>query len=279
MGVAPVASFYLFVTGLGGEVWYREFDGIVWGPWRLLGGITPDGPSATYFDGKLYVAVRGIDNGIWYGYIDVASGSFSGWIPVPGLTSSKPTLVSTSNGVLMLVRGLSNDIWVYPLTWSGASWIKLPGATVDAPAAVAIRNRVHIVVRGLDGSSLWHGVMDINNWTFSGWSGIAGATNSMPDLSVDKASGAVYLAVKGLDNAVYINTYTESLGWFGWVRIPEGATDQGPAVQVGDRLVVVVKGLGDGSIWVNFKNRDGTWAGWRPVDGLMRYQPEFISTS
>jgi hypothetical protein len=286
----PNVTFYLFVTSSGGDVWYREFNGTNWGSWRPLGGVTFDGPSAAYFNGKLYVAVRGGDNrSIWYGYIDVASGSFSGWVPVPGLTPSKPTLVSTPSGVLMLVRGLGNDTWMYPLTWPNASWIKIPGATIDAPVAVAVGNKVHMVVRGLDGYSLWHGVIDISTWTsskwnastltFSGWASISGQTDSTPYLCADKASGVVYLAVKAPSGAVYINMYTESLGWHGWISVPGGLTDQGPAIQGGNRLIVVVKGLGDVSIWVNFKNSDGTWAGWTSIDGLTPFQPELISNN
>jgi hypothetical protein len=278
--VAPApAPFYAVVAGLGGEVWYRGFDGGSWGPWRLLGGVALDGPSAAYYDGRVYVAVRGMGGSIWYGYVDVASGNFSGWIPIPGVTRSKPTLVSTPSGLLMIVRGLGNDTWLYPLTWPNASWIPLLGATVDSPAAAAIGDRLHIVVRGLDGYSLWHGVLNLSTRTFSGWSSIAGATDSTPDLCIDKSSGVMYLAIKGLDGTPYINVYTDSLGWHGWMGIPGGLTDQGPAVQVGGRLMIMVKGLGSSSIWINFKNPDGAWAGWTPIDGSTQLQPELISTN
>jgi len=276
---APM-PYYMFVTGLEGSVWYRGFNGTEWGPWRLLGGIALDGPSAAYFDDKLYVALRGLNDTIWYGYVDLAFGNFSGWIYVPGLTPSRPALVSTPDGVLMFVRGLGDEIWVYPLTWPNKSWIRLPGATVDAPAVAALGDKVHVVVRGLDGYSLWHGVLDARTWTFSGWSSIAGLTDSTPDLCVDKASGVVYLAVKGLGElggAVYINIYTESLGWHGWIVVPGGLTDQGPAVQViGNSLAVVVKGVASESIWINLKNPDGTWRGWTSIDGLTNHQPEHI---
>jgi len=276
--ISAISPLYAFVTGLGGEVWYREFDGEIWGSWKLLGGIALDSPSAAFFDGKLYVAVRGDSNSIWYGYIDVASGTFSGWIPVPGLTSSRPTLVSTSNGVLMLVRGLENDIWAYPLTQPAPSWIRLPGATVDSPAATALGDRVHIVVRGLDNYSLWHGILDVNTWSFSGWTNIAGLTDATLDLCADNAGKVIYLAVKGLNGGIYINIYTESLGWHGWINVAGGFTDKGPAIQASDHLIIMIKDLSQG-IWINLKNPDGTWAGWQPIDGLTPHQPELISTA
>jgi len=275
----PVTPLYMFVTGLGNDVWYREFDGENWGPWKPLGGIALDGPSATYYNGKLYVAVRGMNNSIWYGYIDIASGNFSGWISVPGLTPSRPTLVSTSNGVLMLVRGLGDDIWVYPLTWPNASWINIPGLTIDSPVAVGVGSKVHIVVRGLDGYSLWFGVLDINTWSFTGWNSIAGLTDSTPDLVVDKSTRVVYLAVKGIEGGVFINIYTKSLGWYGWINIPGGVTDKGPAIEIlNNKLIVVVKDLGQG-IWINMKQPDGSWIDWTPIDGLTQHQPELLTTN
>jgi hypothetical protein len=78
----------------------------------------------------------------------------------------------------------------------------------------------------------------------------------------------IYLAVKGIDGVVYINIYTESLGWHGWINIPGGVTDIGPALEIiKNKLIVVIKDMGQG-IWINMKQLDGSWMGWTPIDGL-----------
>jgi len=272
-----VAPLYMFITSLGNDIMYKKFDGLNWSPWKSLGGMAADGPSATYHNGKIYVAVRSPDNGIWYGYIDVASDTFSGWIRLQGLTPSRPTIVATHNGVFMLVRGLANDVLVYPLTWENATWVKLgTGVTSDTPVATAIGSKIFIVVRGLDDASLWYGVLDTDTWTFSGWFKLDGATTTTPALCVDKSSRALYIAIKGLDDMVYINMYTESLGWHGWIPT-RGLTDQGPAIQVvRSWLVVAVKGLGR-DIWLGVKGLDGVWR-WTSIDGLTDFQPTLVST-
>jgi parallel beta-helix repeat protein len=268
---------YLFVVDISGGVWYRVFDGEYWGDWVPLGGIVLDAPSVAYYNGKIYIAVRGEGDSIWYGYINTTTGEFSGWIPIPGLTSSKPTLVSTSSGVLLIARGLGNDIWIYPLTWPNASWINIPGLTVDAPAATAVGDEVHIVVRGLDGYSLWHGVLNVSTWSFTGWNSIHGATDSTPELLADKSTGTIYLVVKDLGNGVSINIYTKTLGWHGWITIPGGLTDRGPALEIMyNKLIVVIKDMGEG-IWYNIKQPDGSWTGWTPIDGLTQHQPEILT--
>jgi len=314
---------YLFVVDTSGSVWYRVFDGENWGDWVPLRGIVLDAPSVAYYngttyiavrgedgsiwygyintatgefsgwipisgialdapsvasyDGKVYIAVRGEDGSIWYGYINTATGEFSGWIPISGLTPSRPTLVSAFSGVLLIARGLGDDIWIYPLTWPDASWINMPGLTVDAPAAAAVGDEVHIVVRGLDGCSLWHGVLDVSTWSFTGWNSIHGATDSTPELLVDKSTGTTYLAVKDLGNGVSINIYTKTLGWHEWITIPGGLTDRGPAVEIiNNKLIVVIKDLGEG-IWYNIKQPDEPWIGWTPIDGLTQHQPEILT--
>jgi hypothetical protein len=78
--------------------------------------------------------------------------------------------------------------------------------------ATAIDSKIYIVVRGLDGASLWYGVLDTDTWTFSSWFKLDGATTATPALCVDKSSRALCIAIKGLDDMVYINMYTGSLG-------------------------------------------------------------------
>jgi len=267
LGPSPI---YLFVTGLGQDVWYRDFDGISWRQWRPLGGITPNGPSATYFNGKLYVAANDVTNGIWLGDIDPITNVFSGWRPLPGLTPSKPTVVSSDHGLVMVVRDISNGIWVYKI--STGEWIPLPGLTVDSPAATAIRDVLHIVVRGIDGSSLWHGMLNLSSNIFSGWIPLDGLSDATPDLTNNGTH--VILVVKGTGGDIWMNSYSGN--WLGWRPVPGGLTDTGPAVTaLYGKLMVIVKDI-DVGIWENIYE-EGTWRGWIPIDGLTSLQPELVS--
>jgi hypothetical protein len=272
------SAYYAFVTGLSGGIFYSKFNGAVWSPWFSLGGYTEHPPSAVYYNGSIWIATRGGGGGIWYGLLDTTTDSFSGWLPIPGSTPSKPALAAALDGVILAVRGEGNEIWINKFCengWSG--WVSIPGATVDSPALATIGNTLHIVVRGADGYSLWHGLLDISTWPprFIEWLNIYGVASSTPDLAVDNSSSTLYLIVKGLDNNIYFNTYTHSMGWHGWINIPSGATDQGPAVSIGENLYVMVKGL-DGGIWLNIKEQGGSWRGWMNLPGATNLQPELV---
>jgi hypothetical protein len=259
---------YAVVRDISGGVWYRELNGGR-GPWISLGGITPRAPSAAFYNGKLYVTINDVTDGIWVGSIDPSSRVFSGWRPLPGLTPSKPTLVSSDHGLILVVRDVSNGIWIYKN--STGEWISLPGLTIDSPAASAVRDILHIVVRGVDGSSLWHGTLNLTNNIFSGWRSLQGLSDATPDLTNNGTH--IILMVKATGGDIWMNTY--SRGWLGWRPVPGGLTDMGPAaIARYGKLMVMVKDVNSG-IWVNVYE-GGTWRGWTPIDGLTSSQPELV---
>ena len=67
-GLAEVQSgrVRLVVRGTDDGVWHRSFDGVSWGVWGGLGGVTFDAPAAVVFDGLLHVVVNGTDGGLWW---------------------------------------------------------------------------------------------------------------------------------------------------------------------------------------------------------------------
>jgi len=261
---------YAVVRGLGGEIWFRELDDN-WGGWTCIGGITPNAPSAAFYDRMLHVAVNDGNNGIWLGRVDPHTHIFTGWSSISGLTPSRPTLVSTEYGLIMVVRDISNGIWVY--RFSDNSWMPIPGLTVDSPAATALGDALHLVVRGSDGISLWHGTLNLKTNAFSGWTPLNGLSNATPELSNN--SSHIHLIVKATGNDVWMNTYNGS--WLGWQPLPGGLTNIGPAAMTyDDKIMVMVKDLNYG-IWINIYE-GGAWKSWMPIDGLTDAQPELTST-
>jgi len=88
----------LVVRGLDNAIYRDAWSGLGWTGWvRLPNGFTCDGPEATVIGEELHVVVQGIEGlSIWEGSVDLATGSFSGWTPLSGLTPSKPTLLPES---------------------------------------------------------------------------------------------------------------------------------------------------------------------------------------
>ena len=227
----------IVARGFDNRIYYALCNASACSAWARLPGSTPDAPSAAAnADGsRVYVAVRGMDNGIYFGYFDIASQKFVGWTRLPGSTPSRPVLVSDPSGgfsgkLVLVVRGMDNRIYYNVFDeatskWSG--WRRLPtGSTLDAPAAAIANGKLHIVVRGSDGRSIWYANLDLQNWRFSGWRQLPGSTPSAPSMTSDGFT--VWLAVRGMDNGIYLTILGNE--WIGWSRV-RGSTAAAPEIE------------------------------------------------
>ncbi|MEM4489209.1 MAG: NosD domain-containing protein, partial [Desulfurococcaceae archaeon] len=270
-----VDSLIVFVRASGGDVWFGlvSENGSV--NWRPLGGIVVDAPSAVFYNGSIYVFVRDSGGGLWYGLVNPVDWSFSGWIPLQGLAGSRPSVVATDYGVVLVVRDFNGGLWIGLLNGSSVKWVSIPGVTIDSPAAAYLDGELHLVVRGLDGYTIWHGVVELPDFSFRGWSQVSGLTNSTPKLIA--VGNTLYLAVRDLSSGVALATYNKLVGWLGWIFIPGGLTDTQPSLAYfNEELVVAVKALNDQSIWLARKNHYGYWS-WINIPGLTTHEPELVS--
>jgi hypothetical protein len=141
------------------------------------------------FEGNLHLVVRSVGDAkvLWHGYLNLATGDFSGWRNVPGASDNTPALAAcSSQGCLILsVKGLDNAIYLNQWkdnTWSG--WNALAsGLTFDGPAGTCTGNVLQVVVRGIDGYSLWHCSYNVDSQVQLNWSLIEGSTPSTPKMT------------------------------------------------------------------------------------------------
>lgn len=292
----PEGYIYQVVRGLDNRIYYcRNSSSVSWESWNVLTGLTCDSPAATVCSGKLHFVVRGFSEidiymnySLWYGSVDVSTGSFLGWTGLSGLTSSAPTLTSNGTHVCLVVRGLGNRIYyrVYSCeseVWG--SWRSVPaGLTCDSPAAAMLGNELHMVVRGCFSSgsvylnyTLWYGSVDLSTGSFLGWTGMSGLTSSTPTLTASQAPDKLCLVVRGLDDRIYYNVWN-SLGWEGWTSLPSGFTCERPAATViGNELHFVVIGL-NGMLWHSYVDlSNGDFPGWTRVSGDTESPPTLAS--
>jgi hypothetical protein len=255
------------------------------GIWNALpNGFTFDSPAAAVCGGRLHFVVRGTDGGtIWRSSVSLSDGAFSGWTPFSyGSTPSAPTLASDGVVMCLVVRGLDNRIYycMYdPIfdVW-GSSWTALPsGFTCDSPAATILNGNLHIVVRSTDGLNIWHSYVELGTGVFSGWTLVGGFTESAPTLATCTSRSEVILVVRGLDNAIYRNSWSPS-GWAGWSALPSGLTGEGVGAHVvGEELYGVVGGIEGSSIWESNVNLStGTFSGWTQLDGFTPSKPTLL---
>ncbi|MEM3964650.1 MAG: hypothetical protein QW584_02875 [Thermofilaceae archaeon] len=271
---APKFSFRVAVRGGDSRIYHRVCTDAACESWSAIVASAADTPGVVLLSNQLYLVIRGPDDGILFGTLDLQTGSFSGWQRIGGSTPSRPALTTDGSKLYLVVRGRDNRLYlrVYTIssaTWS--SWSVLPGSTIDGPAAAVMGGRLHLVVRGRDGASIYHGQYDLSSGQWLGWALIGGSTPSAPTLVSDGTK--LWLAVRGGDNRIYIRTWSGS--WGSWERIPTGSTDASPAIKViGSYLVVVVKANGGTSIYYCSKDlTTNSWSSWTRMSGSTPSSP------
>jgi len=92
--------------------------GLVWSPWKSLGGIFSSAPAVQMnSDSLLTVYGRGPEKGVWYKQqahhpVDSPSDSWSKWVPLGGRFTSSISAIPDSRGYVNIFgRGLDKSIW------------------------------------------------------------------------------------------------------------------------------------------------------------------------
>jgi hypothetical protein len=258
-----VANVITVIRGTNNGIYYRTC--LTGCSYTQILGSTPDTPAAVYVGGKLYIAVRGGDGGIYFGRVDSLGSSSVVWQKLPGSTPSRPALATDGLNIYLVVRGGDNRIYVNVYdtakgTWSG--WRRLPtGSTVKGPAAVYMGGKLHLVVVGADGKSIYYGQVDPSTLSVT-WAPVSGSTDVEPSLATD--GSRLYLSVKGLDYRVYVRVWSGS--WSGWERVPTGSTPSSPAAVWSGSLFIVVRG-GNNAIYYTYRLGANSYASWSLLGG------------
>jgi hypothetical protein len=108
--------------------------------WVSVSGYTPSKPvlSANHLENKLFLAVRGLDNRIYWRTYDAVADSWGTWNVVPtGSTCDGPAATVADNKLHFVVRGSDGStLWHRYYNFSTATysdWTKLSGSTPSPP--------------------------------------------------------------------------------------------------------------------------------------------------
>jgi hypothetical protein len=127
------------------------------------------------------------------------------------------------------------------------------------------------VVRGTDNGIYWSAYNSPGVWT--SWASLSGATLSPPGIC-EGYYQAVYVVVRGMDDGIYLNTWTGT--WSGWAS-PGGATIDTPAcAKLNGVLYVVVRGTTSELYWNSLSS--GVWSGWVDLHGASASAPVLVSS-
>jgi hypothetical protein len=100
--------------------------------------------------------------------------------------------------------------------------------------------------------------------SWGSWRNVAGNTDV--SLATVTLAGRLYLFDKGLDNGIYMKTFTRNGGWTAW-RAVGGTTNAAVAATVcWDGIYLVQKGM-DGRVYMTTSYDGTSWGGWMEVPG------------
>ncbi|MDD1776168.1 MAG: S8 family serine peptidase [Candidatus Methanomethylicus sp.] len=277
----PAQQLFLVVRGETG-IFYRLYNYLTdtWEPWNSMNGITVDAPAATIFQGKLYVAVRGLyEDQIWVSSVNLTTGEQDSWLQLDGTTPSAPALVSDNDNLVLLVRGMTDIFYRFynttTSTWE--PWIAFNGLTADAPTAAMFQGKLFLAVRGIVDDQVWVNSVNMTSGAQDGWTMLDGTIPSAAALASDQSQNLVLL-VRGMTDIFYRFYNTTTSTWEPWQPL-QGLTSDAPAAAIYNGMLYnAVRGVNYDQIWVRPVDMGTMTPGeWLLLDGSTPSAPALAS--
>ena len=184
------SSYYVFVRGSDGAIWWRDYQN-GWSGWNSLGGQATSGTGpavASWSAGRLDVFVEGTNGALWHKSFNGAT--WSGWQSLGGKLTSSPAATSPTSRVIdVFARGSDGAVWYKE--WNGAAWSSWHslGGQVAPNTGPAVSQALWLFVQGTD-SQLWRTGVGAGSAKSPGWGTLSGAP---PEALSTSSPGAVVL--------------------------------------------------------------------------------------
>jgi len=257
--VASSVTLFLAARSMDNTIWYRGMGSSgVWSSWAQVPGLTDVRPAVAVFNGRLYFVCKeaGTSN-IWYGYYPltggVVSGSFSGWMLLPGPTPTAVALAADGSYLYVAAEGPDGSIWHQRMSvagvWSG--WTQVPGFTDVAPAITVFNSRLYFACKQRSSTSIWYGYVNLSSYP-SGWSGWTLIPGPTPDaLALAVSSDHMFLAARGTDNGIWYCAMDSAGTWSGWSSYVYGPTPSSVGLAVYSNALCFSARDSSNRMWTN----------------------------
>ncbi len=207
---------------------------------NAYGGIASDPGISQSSAGDTYVAGRTSGNAIWMNIFQPDTQTWKGWVYAGEPLSGNPALAVAANGDAYVVsRDSVYSYWLRTFRWGGGSqgWVALRGGFATDPATALAKDGTVYVAGTATTGVVWSGRY-LPGVGFQGWvPGVgAGAPTAIGKPALAAGSdGAVYVVVRGQDNAVWIARLQGDV-WGTWYS-GGGALGQDPDLAASGGLV------------------------------------------
>jgi hypothetical protein len=182
-----------------------------------------------------------------------------------------------------------DDIWVFarrssdgailerhyvPSTGAWSSWSSIGGTMSSGPAAVAYGPNIEVFARGNDGATWGNALV---NGAWSGWSSLGGYATSAPAAIARRGTNYLDVAIKGGDNAIWLNTYIPGSGWHGWGSLGGNLTSAPALDSHSDGILDVFARGTDGAVYQQGWNGSQWFANWVTLSGGIIGPPSAVN--
>jgi hypothetical protein len=183
----------------------------------------------------------------------------------------------------------ANDLWVFarrssdgailerhfqPASGTWTDWTSIGGNTTSGPAAGAYGPNIEVFARGADGAT-WGTALVNGAWT--PWTSIGGYSTSAPSVIARRGTNYFDVAIKGGDNAIYLNTFTPDFGWHGWGSLGGNLTSAPAIDSHSDGILDLFARGTDGAVYQQAWNGSAWLANWVGLAGGIIGAPSAVN--
>jgi hypothetical protein len=218
------------------------------------------------------LAVRGMDNQIYYRLYAPDSTYWSSWSVAPtGATCDSPAAVVYNGELHLVVRGADgNTLWhgyVSLMNAVFAGWTLLSGSSPSAPTLTSNGTHLCLVVQG-NNNRIYYRVYGFAPRGWSGWNALTtGSTAYSPSAAM--LGGNLHIVVRSMDGSCLWNIVVKPAGSVirNWISL-SSSTPMRPALAAdpaANKLYLAVRGGGSQVYWRSYDATADTWAAWNKV--------------
>jgi hypothetical protein len=180
-----------------------------------------------------------------------------------------------NNDVHLLARGPDGTmLWRHFDGTAWSDWASLGGSAASGPAAAPYGSAINAFMTATDGAVYQDTYVD-GSW--HGWVSLGGGASSAPAAEWRKGPLNYFdVAIKGLDNAIWFETYVPGHGWSGWSSLGGNLTSAPALVSQADGIVNVFARGADCTLYQRYW--DGSkWSDWLSLGGCLVGAPTVVS--
>jgi hypothetical protein len=188
-----------------------------------------------------------------------------------------PAAASRGAGDMYLfARGPDGDVLERHLSGgSWTAWSSLGGQATSGPAAASQGDTIRLFVRGPDGA-IYERVLSGGAW--SSWTSLGGYATSAPAAAWRRGPENLFdLAVKGIDNQIYLQTFVPGRGWSGWSGLGGTHTSAPSLTSQADGIVNVHSRGGAADLVQRSWTGTGWFADWQGLAGTLTSAPSALA--